>query len=115
MAVKKIVFGPEIAPAAWGIGQSLLPQGFSIETLSLSPDQRIEQLESAEFYMGFRGGVMDRDYDHTTHHMICEHTLNLMKRDAILINCARGELVNKIKCLRCGSRIRPRAVGRRGD
>ncbi len=62
--MKKIVFGPEIAPAAWGIGQSLLPEGFSIETLSLSPDQRIEQLESAEFYMGFRGGVQDRDYDH---------------------------------------------------
>lgn len=62
--MKKIVFGPEIAPAAWGIGEALLPKGFTIETLSLSPDQRIEQLESAEFYMGFRGGVMDRDYDH---------------------------------------------------
>ena len=62
--MKKIVFGPEIAPAAWGIGEALLPKGFTIEMLSLSPDQRIEQLESAEFYMGFRGGVMDRDYDH---------------------------------------------------
>ena len=25
----KIVFGPEIAPAAWQIGESLLPQGFT--------------------------------------------------------------------------------------
>ena len=62
--MKKIVFGPEIAPAAWSLGEALLPKGFTIEKLSLSPDQRIEQLESAEFYMGFRGGVMDRDYDH---------------------------------------------------
>jgi glyoxylate reductase/D-3-phosphoglycerate dehydrogenase len=64
MTMKKIVFGPEIAPAAWDIGQKLLPAGFSIETLSPSPDQRLEQLESAEFYMGFRSGVLDRDYDH---------------------------------------------------
>ena len=62
--MKKIVFGPEIAPAAWTLGEALLPQGFSIEKLSASPDQRIEQLESAEFFMGFRSGVMDRDYDH---------------------------------------------------
>jgi phosphoglycerate dehydrogenase-like enzyme len=62
--MKKIVFGPEIAPAAWSLGESLLPKGFTIEKLSPSPDQRIEQLESAEFYMGFRSGVMDRDYDH---------------------------------------------------
>ncbi len=62
--MKKIVFGPEIAPAAWGIGEALLPPGFTLEKLSLSPDQRIEQLESAAFYMGFRSGVMDRDYDH---------------------------------------------------
>ena len=62
--MKKIVFGPEIAPAAWTLGEALLPKGFSIEKLSASPDQRIEQLESAEFFMGFRSGVMDRDYDH---------------------------------------------------
>src|SRR5262245_16167924 len=62
--MRKIVFGPEIAPAAWAIGESLLPQGFSIEKLSKSPDQRIEQLESAEFYMGFRSGLTARDYDH---------------------------------------------------
>ena len=37
----KIVFGPEIAPAAWQIGVSQLPQGFTLERLSDSPDQRI--------------------------------------------------------------------------
>ena len=60
----KIVFGPEIAPAAWSIGESLLPEGFTIELLSKSPDQRVEQFESADFYMGFRGGLIARDYDH---------------------------------------------------
>lgn len=60
----KIVFGPEIAPAAWSIGESLLPQGFTLDLLSKSPDQRVEQLESADFYLGFRGGIMERDYDH---------------------------------------------------
>ena len=62
--MKKIVFGPEIAAAAWGIGEALLPAGFTLEKLSLSPDQRIEQLESAAFFLGFRSGIMDRDYDH---------------------------------------------------
>ena len=62
----KIVFGPEIAPAAWQIGESLLPQGFTLELLSTSPDQRIEQWESADCYLGFRGGIQERDYDHMT-------------------------------------------------
>ena len=60
----KIVFGPEIAPAAWQIGVSQLPQGFTLERLSDSPDQRIEQLESADFCLGFRSGYIARDYDH---------------------------------------------------
>lgn len=60
----KIVFGPVIAPAAWAIGESLLPKGFTIEILSKDPDLRVEQLESADFYMGFRGGLMASDYEH---------------------------------------------------
>ncbi len=60
----KIVFAPAIAPPAWAIGESLLPQGFTIEILSKGPDRRIEQLETADFYLGFRGGLTPRDYDH---------------------------------------------------
>lgn len=62
--MKKIIFGPVVAPPAWAIGESLLPQGFTIEVLSTMRDKRIEQLESAEFYMGFRSGLQDADYDH---------------------------------------------------
>ena len=62
--MKKIIFGPVIAPPAWEIGESLLPKGFTIEVLSTMRDKRIEQLESAEFYMGFRSGLQDQDYDH---------------------------------------------------
>ncbi len=61
----KIVFAPAIAPAAWAIGESLLPKGFSIEILSKNADQRVEQLESADFVMGFlSGGLSARDYPH---------------------------------------------------
>jgi phosphoglycerate dehydrogenase-like enzyme len=60
----KIIFAPVIAPAAWAIGESLLPSGFTIEILSDDPKRRIEQLESADFYMGFRSGLKAPDYDH---------------------------------------------------
>jgi phosphoglycerate dehydrogenase-like enzyme len=59
-----IVFGPVIAPAAWAIGEALLPPGFSIDILSKDSTERIEQLEGADFYMGFRGGLMHADYEH---------------------------------------------------
>jgi len=62
--VHKIVFAPTIAPAAWAIGESLLPKGFSIEVLSKDAERRIEQLESAEFLMGFRSGFLNDDYPH---------------------------------------------------
>jgi phosphoglycerate dehydrogenase-like enzyme len=61
--LKKIIFGPVIAPAAWAIGESLLPEGFSIEVLSKDEKKRIEQWASAEFYMGFRGGLVEADYE----------------------------------------------------
>jgi phosphoglycerate dehydrogenase-like enzyme len=53
----KIVFNPVISPAAWAIGMSLLPKGFSIEVLSPDADKRIAQLESADFLMGFLRGM----------------------------------------------------------
>jgi hypothetical protein len=52
----KIVFSPVVSPAAWAIGLSLLPKGFTIEVLSQEPDQRIRQMEEADFLMGFLRG-----------------------------------------------------------
>jgi phosphoglycerate dehydrogenase-like enzyme len=62
----KIVFNPVISPAAWEIGMSLLPRGFSIEILSPDPEKRIAQLESADFLMGFLRGMplAADDYPH---------------------------------------------------
>jgi phosphoglycerate dehydrogenase-like enzyme len=62
----KIVFNPMISPAAWEIGMSLLPRGFSIEVLSPDPEKRIAQLESADFLMGFLRGMplAADDYPH---------------------------------------------------
>ncbi len=62
----KIVFGPVIAPAAWAIGESLLPSGYTLEILSEDEKRRIDQLESADFYLGFRSGLKSPDYDHLT-------------------------------------------------
>jgi phosphoglycerate dehydrogenase-like enzyme len=62
--MNKIVFAPAVAPAAWAIGESLLPKGFSIEGLSKDETRRVEQLESAEFLMGFRSGFNAGDYRH---------------------------------------------------
>jgi phosphoglycerate dehydrogenase-like enzyme len=60
----KIVFGPMVAPAAWEIGQSLLPREFMIEMLEEDPERRRRQFESADFFMGFRAGLKPADYDH---------------------------------------------------
>jgi phosphoglycerate dehydrogenase-like enzyme len=62
----KIVFSPVISKAAWAIGESLLPEGFSIEILSADPERRIAQLEQADFLMGFLRGMPLRpdDYPH---------------------------------------------------
>ena len=62
----KIVFSPAISAAAWAIGQALLPAGFTIEILSKDPEQRVKQLEGADFLMGFLRGMPLRpdDYPH---------------------------------------------------
>jgi len=63
----KIVFNPVIAPAAWAIGESLRPPGFDIEILDQeNKAHRIEQLESADFLMGFLRGMPlgEADYKH---------------------------------------------------
>jgi phosphoglycerate dehydrogenase-like enzyme len=62
----KIVFSPVISPAAWAIGQSLLPPGFTIEVLEKDPERRVAQLEQADFLMGFLRGMplAADDYPH---------------------------------------------------
>ena len=61
-----IVFSPAISAAAWAIGESLLPEGFTIEILSKDQERRVEQLEQADFLMGFLRGMPLRpdDYPH---------------------------------------------------
>jgi phosphoglycerate dehydrogenase-like enzyme len=61
-----IVFSPVISAQAWSIGESLLPEGFTIEILSKDPEHRVEQLERADFLMGFLRGMPLRpdDYPH---------------------------------------------------
>ena len=61
-----IVFSPAISDAAWAIGKSLLPQGFTIEILAQDHECRVAQLERADFLMGFLRGLPLRpdDYPH---------------------------------------------------
>jgi len=61
-----IVFSPAISDEAWAIGKSLLPQGFTIEILAKDHEERVEQLERADFLMGFLRGLPLRpdDYPH---------------------------------------------------
>jgi phosphoglycerate dehydrogenase-like enzyme len=60
----KIVFNPVISPAAWAIGMSLLPKGFTIEILEEDPERRVRQLETADFLMGFLRGMPLRPDDY---------------------------------------------------
>jgi phosphoglycerate dehydrogenase-like enzyme len=62
----KIVFSPVISKAAWAIGESLLPQGFTLEILDPDPERRVQQLETADFLMGFLRGMPLKpdDYPH---------------------------------------------------
>jgi len=53
----KIVFNPVISPAAWEIGKSLLPSGFTLEILEKDAARRAAQLETADFLMGFLRGM----------------------------------------------------------
>jgi phosphoglycerate dehydrogenase-like enzyme len=50
-------------------------------------------------------------FDATTHRMINDRTLQLMKRDAVLINCARGELVDEAALFRALKERRIWAAG----
>ena len=62
----KILFSPSISPAAWAIGEALLPPGFTIDILVKDPERRTKQLEQADFLMGFLRSMPLRpdDYPH---------------------------------------------------
>lgn len=62
----KIVFSPVISKAAWAIGESLLPEGYILELLDPDPERRVQQLETADFLMGFLRGMPLKpdDYPH---------------------------------------------------
>lgn len=62
--MNNIVFAPAISPAAWAIGESLLPEGFTIDVLTADRKRRVEQLENAQFYVGYRSGLIPSDYEH---------------------------------------------------
>lgn len=64
----KIVFTPVLAPAVTAIGESLLPSGFTLEYLAPAsePARRVEQLQQADFLMGFFSAnrLPPSDYPH---------------------------------------------------
>jgi glyoxylate reductase/D-3-phosphoglycerate dehydrogenase len=57
-AAMRIVFTPQLSAAVADIGESLLPDGFSLEYLAGEDerDKRVEQLENADFVLGFLSG-----------------------------------------------------------
>ncbi len=63
----RIVFTPRLAPAVAEIGEGLLPEGFTLEYLvgPDEPEKRQEQLEGADFLLGFvsAGRLPPEDYD----------------------------------------------------
>ncbi len=88
------------------IGQTLARRlsGFEVNLLYHDP-MRLTDDVSARLKMTYRGlDELFRESDivslhapnnESTHHVICDRTLALMKREAIVINTARGELVDE--------------------
>ena len=74
--------------------------GFEVKLIYTDPVRPTPE-EAARLKVGYRepdGLFREADivtlhapFDASAQHMICERTINLMKRDAILISCARGE------------------------
>jgi phosphoglycerate dehydrogenase-like enzyme len=63
----KILFTPKLASAVTEIGESLLPDGFTLDYLAGAdePAKRLDQLESADFLLGFvsAGRLPPEDYE----------------------------------------------------
>ena len=91
---------------AGNIGRAVAKRlaGWDVQAIYFDP-VRLTPEEEAKFqlsYCAFDDLLRQADVvtlhapaDATTHHMIGERTLSLMKPDAIVINCARGELVDE--------------------
>ena len=94
--------------------------GFDVKLIYYDP-VRLSADDEAKLNMGYRSlDDLFREADvvslhapanESTHHMICDRTLNLMKRDAILINTARGELVDEAALYRALKENRIWAAG----
>ena len=84
------------------IGRTLARRlsGFEVKLIYTNPVRPTPQ-EAARLKAGYREPddlfreadivTLHAPFDASAQHMICERTINLMKRDAILISCARGE------------------------
>jgi phosphoglycerate dehydrogenase-like enzyme len=78
--------------------------GFEVELLYYDPVRlsaadaaklRMTYCEPDELFRTSDVVTLHAPANESSHHMICERTLALMKRDAILINTARGELIDE--------------------
>ncbi len=78
--------------------------GFEVELLYYDPVRlsaedatrlRMTYCERDELFRRSDVVTLHAPANESSHHMICERTLALMRRDAILINTARGELIDE--------------------
>jgi phosphoglycerate dehydrogenase-like enzyme len=87
------------------IGRTLARRlsGFEVKLIYHDP-VRLDGADEANLRMSYRAlddllreadvVTLHAPYNASTRHLICERTIGLMKRDAIVINTARGELVD---------------------
>ncbi|MGZ8156641.1 MAG: 2-hydroxyacid dehydrogenase, partial [Burkholderiales bacterium] len=94
--------------------------GFEVELIYYDP-VRLDAVDEAKLAMTYRPlddlfresdiVTLHAPADDSTHHLVNERTLALMKREAILVNCARGELVDEAALYRALAERRIWAAG----